>query len=647
MIVQMKFLNITGPTDDIDRVTEKYLSKYEIQLEQPMSELKTTDNLRPFNVMNPYRELLQRAQEYEDYLPDGETAVTPDTSLSYDEMDAFLRNLNSDYHTLTDRQDALKKERDKVRNSLMLAEPFKSFNFDLHEVMQYQFIRFRFGRIPIEAYHRFEKYVFDNIGALFIEGGRDETYIYGIYFVAHSEVKKLDPIFASLRFERLYIPDEYRGTPAEACNKLRSDIDALTKQINDCAEDINALFQKRAAKIVGTRKHLEEMSRNYDVRKLAAQVQDKHENYYLLCGWMPEDQVEKFLKDIKDDDKVIVVVEEDKAGYFGDAPTKLKNPKLFKPFESFIDMYGVPASDEIDPTVFMALTYAIIFGSMFGDVGQGLVLFLVGLGIYMKKKQNLAAIVSMAGACSTVFGFIYGSFFGFEDVIKPLWKAPKEALTSLPLVGKINTVFIIAIGFGMLTIIFCMILHIINAVKAGDKGSALFDTNGVAGLVFYASAAGTIVLRMKGYDKSSTILAILMFGVPLVLMALREPIEKMMAKKSARPEEGVGMFIVQAFFELFETLLSYFSNTLSFVRIGAFAIIHGAMMQVVLELSGAETGNINWVGIILGNLFVCLMEGLVVGIQVLRLEYYEIFSRFYKGSGKKFKPYTKKNKKNK
>ena len=100
------------------------------------------------------------------------------------------------------------------------------------------------------------------------------------------------------------------------------------------------------------------------------------------------------------------------------------------------------------------------------------------------------------------------------------------------------------------------------------------------------------------------------------------------------------MFLVQSFFELFEIMLSFLSNTLSFVRIGAFAVSHAAMMGVVLMLAGAESGgNINWFIIVLGNLFVCAMEGLIVGIQVLRLEYYEMFSRFYKGSGREFRPF--------
>ncbi len=102
------------------------------------------------------------------------------------------------------------------------------------------------------------------------------------------------------------------------------------------------------------------------------------------------------------------------------------------------------------------------------------------------------------------------------------------------------------------------------------------------------------------------------------------------------------MFFVQSFFELFEVLLSYLSNTLSFLRIGAFAVSHAAMMEVVLMLAGATNGGSpNWIVVVLGNIFVCAMEGLIVGIQVLRLEYYEIFSRFYAGNGREFQPFMK------
>ena len=113
------------------------------------------------------------------------------------------------------------------------------------------------------------------------------------------------------------------------------------------------------------------------------------------------------------------------------------------------------------------------------------------------------------------------------------------------------------------------------------------------------------------------------------------------ATKAGNTITAVTIVFVQGFFEMFEMLLSYFSNTLSFVRVGAFAVSHAAMMEVVMMLAGAESGSLNWAVVIIGNLFVCAMEGLIVGIQVLRLEYYEIFSRFYKGSGREFKPYGK------
>ena len=204
---------------------------------------------------------------------------------------------------------------------------------------------------------------------------------------------------------------------------------------------------------------------------------------------------------------------------------------------------------------------------------------------------------------------------------------------------KTEYVFIIAIGFGMGIILLCMIFNIMNSLKAKDTEKVWFDTNSVAGLVFYGSAVIVIALFMTGHKLPGGIVLCIMFILPLLVMFLKEPLTNLVEKKPAAFEGGVGMFIVQGFFEMFEVLLSYFSNTLSFVRIGAYAVSHAAMMQVVLMLAGAENGSPNWVVIVLGNIFVCGLEGLIVGIQVLRLEYYEMFSRFYKGSGRKFEPF--------
>ncbi len=184
-----------------------------------------------------------------------------------------------------------------------------------------------------------------------------------------------------------------------------------------------------------------------------------------------------------------------------------------------------------------------------------------------------------------------------------------------------------------------MVFQIINAKKRGDKENLFFSPNGVAGLVFYGFLVLTIVLYMTGHKTPGNIMMIIFLGIPVIMFLLKEPLGQLVEGKKPKAEGGVGMFLVQGFFELFETMLSFFSNTISFVRIGAFAVSHAAMMEVVLMLGGITdgAGNPNWIIIVLGNIIVCGLEGLVVGIQVLRLEYYEMFSRFYTGSGREFR----------
>ena len=639
MIVKMKFLSISGPKNDIDRVCEVYLSKYEMQLENAAAELKTTDNLQPFVEVNPYKEPLAKAEQFSALLADEDQRI--DVSMNQEDMLNLIRDVNHDYLDLVEKKELTKKQVDEYKEKLLIMEPFRTLELDMQKSLKYKYMKVRFGRVDVNYYKRLEKYLFDDLNAVFIEGIRNENYVYGCYFVSNADSSKVDSVFNSLHFERIAIPSEYIGTPAQACEELEKEIEEKQKEIAGIKKQISELMAKNAAKLRGAKKRLEELATNFDVRKLAARIEegDNKEDYYILCGWMGEDDVNKFLAESKNDDKVFVVVEEDKEKFFGEPPTKLKNPRFFKPFEMFIRMYGLPANDEIDPTMFVALTYTFIFGAMFGDVGQGLCLFVFGGLLYLIKKINLAGIISIAGLFSTFFGFMFGSIFGFEDVIPALWLRPMNNMMSVPFIGKLNTVFIVAIGFGMCLILLCMVFNILNAWKAGDVEHIWFDTNSVAGLVFYGSAVVSIALILNGKTLPGGIVLFIMFGVPLILIFLKEPLTALIEKKSEVMPKEKGMFVVQGLFEMFEVLLSYFSNTLSFVRIGAFAVSHAAMMEVVLMLAGAESGNLNWIVVVLGNLFVCGMEGLIVGIQVLRLEYYEMFSRFYKGTGRKFEPF--------
>ena len=640
MIVKMQFVNISGPRSDIDRVMDLYLSRYEIQLESALSELKTVDNLRPFVEMNPYKDALVKAVQFVGFLENPEE-TEPDTSLGLNDIFELIRTMNEEYLKLQAKQEEWKKKKEEIASKQKIIEPFRPMGGDLSQVLHYKYISYRFGKMPQEQYQKLEKYLLGELDAVFVKGVQDEQFVYGAYFAAPDHLQKTDAVFRSLHFERVEIPAQYEGSPEEASQKLLKEMYDIQKKIEEIDKEAAGMFKKKAPQLIWAKQRLEELAHNFDVRKMAARVEDKKEDYYILCGWMAEDDVKKFMAEAEQDDKVFVVVEDDHDSYFGEPPTKLENPKLFKPFEMFVGMYGLPAHNEMDPTLFVGLTYSFIFGVMFGDVGQGLLLVIVGALVYHFKKSSLAGIIATAGVFSTIFGFMFGSVFGFEDVIQPLWLRPIDHMTTLPFVGKLNTVFIVSIAFGMGLIVIAMVLHIINAFREHDTQSTWFDPNGVAGLVFYGSVAAVVILFMSVRPTPAGIVLAVMFGVPLLLILFKEPLTNRLKKKKEKIKEGKVMFFVEGFFELFEMLLSYFSNTLSFVRIGAFAVSHAAMMEVVLMLAGVESGNTNWVVVVLGNLFVCLMEGLVVGIQVLRLEYYEMFSRFYKGSGRKFEPYNK------
>jgi V/A-type H+-transporting ATPase subunit I len=314
-------------------------------------------------------------------------------------------------------------------------------------------------------------------------------------------------------------------------------------------------------------------------------------------------------------------------------PTKLKNPWFLKPFELYVEMYGLPAYHEMDPTLFVALTYTLMFGIMFGDVGQGAVLLAGGALLYQFKKMRLAGIVAVAGVWSVIFGFLYGSFFGFEDIIPALWRKPN---------GDIMTTLMVAIGFGAALILIAMVLNIVNALRAKEYGRLLFDQSGVAGLICYGSVLICAALFLTGHGLPAAALIGAAVGIPLVAILLKEPLSHLLEKKKVFPEGSKVMFFVEALVEGFDVVLSYATNTISFVRVGAFALSHAGMMGVVMTLAGLEQGNPNWAIIVLGNALVAGLEGLIVGIQVLRLEYYEMFSRFYSGTGKPFTSFRNK-----
>jgi V/A-type H+-transporting ATPase subunit I len=630
LIEKMKFLTITGPKSEFDRIVNVYLTKYDIHLENALAELSTVRSLRPFVEANPYRELIERSEELTNLLDP--KAPTGDTIIPADKASDII---NSNFLKLQDfnaKRKELFVRRDELEDLKRQIEPFRSLEFDLNKLMNFKFIKFRFGKVAHEYYNKFIKYVYDNSDTYFFECDRDREYVWGVYFAPSAEAVRIDAIYSSLHFERIFLSDSYEGTPVNAYQSILTESMKVKEALSKISAQMKQAVNENAEDILLAKRTLSLFTKNFDVRKLAAITKGKgnDEVFFILCGWIEDKYSEAFLEDMKQEKGLYCTMEEGQESPITKPPTKLKNPKLFKPFEMFLQMYGLPAYDEVDPTSFVAITYSLIFGIMFGDVGQGLVLAIGGALLYKLKKMNLAAIVAMAGVFSTLFGFVYGSIFGFEDVLTPLWLSP---------MANVMTVLLTAVGFGVALIIIAMIINIINGIKAKEYGKVFFDTNGIPGLVFYSAAVTCVLLASTGHTLPAAIVLVIFFGIPLLLIFFKEPLTHWVEKNPHIFPEKKGMFFVESFFELFEVLLSYVTNTISFLRVGAFALSHAAMMGVVMLLAGVKSGSPNIAVLVIGNLFVAGMEGLIVAIQVLRLEYYEMFSRFYKGTGKEFKPY--------
>ena len=635
MIERMKFVTVTGPKAEYDRAFDDYISPREIQLENALTQLKNVPDLKPFTGTNPYRQTMAEGRELLAALP--ETEGLPPVEMTADEAVNLIQSLQSAVRAARHRAREFEDEIAQLKDKRRIIEPFQGLDFSIHKLLHFNTVKVRFGRIEAAAIDRFEAYMQDNLDSFFYRCHSDRHYVYGVCFLPAAKEAQMDAVYSSLHFERINVRDDYSGTPSQAIANLDDQMRELTKQAEAASYEVTCDVQAHAAELASAVKKLQGYSDNYDVRRLAALTSGEQE-FFLLCGWMTAAEAQILADDLADD-KTLSCTVQDAGAALQAPPTKLKNPKILAPFTMFTELYGVPGYNEYDPTLFLALTYPFLFGWMFGDLGQGAVLAIGGFLLYKFKKMRLAGIIGFAGLCSMFFGVMFGSVFGFEDVLPAVWMRPISQMSQVPMIGRLNTVFLYAVGFGMFLIIVTMILNIASALKRGEKGALLVGTNGVAGLIFYLFIVFAIAMIMTGRTVPGGILLLLFVGVPLLCIAFQEPLAAKIEQHKSSTRTGVGMMITQAFFELFEVLLSFFSNTLSFLRVGAYAVSHAAMMEVVLQLAGAEAGSPSIPVIVIGNLFVCLMEGLIVGIQVLRLEYYELFSRFYRGGGRPFTPY--------
>lgn len=629
-IEKMKLVNIVGPINDFDRVVSEYLLGFDIHIENTMSVLSNVERLYPFAEENNYSETLAKLKDLLDSAGLSPEEGCTKCSMSYEEaMNAILE--------VEEKARGINEELGQVegtleKNSILTKQlmHLKSLDVDLDEIFNFKFTKFRFGRLPRAGYKKLISYL-SSINAFFVECETDEDYVYGVYFMPAEEEEKIDGIFLSLYFERIIISSESHGRPDMAYEELQKERERLLIRKNELKNSLLTAVKEREEMLLQAYTKLSLLSKAAEVKKLAAHTR---ESFY-ITGWTTEKEAKRIVKSLEGEPKVLLIDEEPGINRKIEPPIRLKNWALFRPFQMFVEMYGLPSYREMDPTALLAVTYALMFGIMFGDVGQGLVLFIGGLIFYKKAKMDIGAIISLSGICSVLFGFLYGSVFGFEEILREFSLTRSFAVLSPA--HDINTILISTVGIGVVVIVTAMLINIINAFKTRDWGRMLFDHNGLAGLVFYGYIIFFAVNMLLGLVELPALLTLLCLGVPAVLILLKEPLSKLLEHKKDWKPQNSGEYFLEAFFELFEIVLSYAANTISFIRLGAFALGHASMMSVVMLLAGNVPGPKYYITLVLGNILVMGLEGLVVGIQALRLQFYEMFSRYYTGEGRPFR----------
>ena len=460
-----------------------------------------------------------------------------------------------------------------------------------------------------------------------------------MYIATNQHEREIDNIFSSLFFERIRIPDFVHGTPESAQVSLSMEIEVASESLKNIQKDIDVILEKNIDKLSTVKGELIFLNRVYDAKKYVVGLGDQ----FNITGFVQT----KDVKHIKDSFTNLESVELEIMPPDSDKrlkpPTKFKNNWFSKPFGSFVEMYGLPGYFDIDPTPILAITYSLLFGMMFGDLGQGLLLALFGFILYKKMNFKLGAVAVRIGLVSAFFGLLYGSFFGNEDILTPIFTNVfgfNDKLINIMDPDFTMTLLISTVALGSVLIITSMILNVITSVRKKNYAEIFFSHNGLAGIVFYVFVILGIVYNIAyGTSIFNTFTILAFITLPLLLIVLKHPLDRLIKGEKMFPE-SIGGFIVEGFFELFEVVLSYITNTMSFLRVGGFVLSHAGMMMVVYTLMGMSSGIVGQsVILIVGNLFVMGLEGLIVGIQVLRLEFYEMFSRYFEGNGIPFETF--------
>lgn len=526
-----------------------------------------------------------------------------------------------------ERIDAVRVQLDEMivenQEAVIQLRHVADIDVDFDDLFSCKYLQVRFGKLPVSNISKLNYY--ESLPFVFKAFHEDHQYIWCMYITTPGDAPEVDNIFSSLYFERIRIPAFVHGSPELAIAEIEEEARVAKEHSDDLKKRITQLFEnnrEQLNEIYTIAKHLNDV---YVMQKYVVVIGEK----LSVNGFVSANTAQKFKADFETIENVTVDIKPANSDVRLSPPTLLKSNWFSRPFRMFVEMYGVPKYNDVDPTMLVALTYTLLFGIMFGDVGQGAILSIVGFIAHKKFGLELGAVGIRLGISSALFGFVFGSVFGNEEILVPIFHAmsPENTMTLL----------IAAICLGIVLIIISMSFNVVLNFKKKNLGEAILSQNGICGLVFYISVLGIVINMFSGLGFVNMFYIIGLIVIPLVFIFLKEPLIRKFEEHETMFPNGFGAFFVEGFFELFEVVLSFITNTMSFLRVGGFVLSHAGMMLVVYTLAQMVGGVGEYIVIIFGNIFVMCLEGLIVGIQVLRLEFYEMFSRYYEGNGIPFR----------
>lgn len=545
-----------------------------------------------------------------------------------DEAKAYLGDLLEQIDDLCAERQGLLDQQKLCEDGIAQYSHFLNLKVNVDELLDCQHVKVRFGFLPTEGYNKLMSNYADDPYILFVECTQTKTGYWGIYLTPREKALETDGIFSMLYFEPVRVPGA-AGSPAEIIEHFKENLEVVKKAVDEVNARIAALWHDHEAKVQMLYDTVRYYAAIYDLRRMAA-VKGSH---FFCVGWVPAAEVEEIAGKARAIKDLRVTVDGPEAAGKMTPPTKLKNPWWSRPFEFFVEMYGLPAYGETDVTGFVALTFTVLFGMMFGDVGQGIVLALFSTFMWKVKHNDLFHLMIPCGISSTIFGLVYGSFFGYEDALDPLYHAIGMAGKPVSVMDSITGILMVAVYIGIILVLAAMAMNMYTHARHKEWGEFIFSPNGLVGVITYLCGVDLASAYMGAFTFMPQVVAVIGMVAGLVLLLFAELLAPMVEGKPWKPAGGMGNYLMQSVFELLETVLSYLSNTISFLRVGAFVIVHASMMMVVFTLAGTPN---NLLVVILGNIVVICLEALLSAIQGIRLEFYEMFSRCYKGGGRKF-----------